>query len=444
MNTPKLIITPRRPAVLADFPATVDVLVRVQAPDMPAGAKPQRSPLHLALVIDRSGSMSGQPLHEACRAAAFVVDGLAAEDRASLVVYDDAVDKLVPLTGVADKATLGRAIAAIHEGGSTNLHGGWIGGAETLAPATSPGVVSRVILLSDGCANAGLTEPEAIYAQCRELAAAGVTTSTYGLGRSFNEDLMIGMSRAGQGNSYYGQTAEDLMDPFREEFALLNALFARRPVLELRTAPGVRAEILNGYAPVGENGWQLPDIAYGAEAWALVRLTVPLTVSGRPASADPSELLSAGVRYVDLGGEPRAVQPAALALPAMAASAYEALLEDELVARRAGELEASRLQQEARAAARRHDWAAVDQLVAQTRTLGARNRWIADVAGEMEALAQLRDEPLFSKESSYSSQRMSSRLAPSIESVDPRAATPSFLRRKRAQGKAEPDSRDSK
>lgn len=440
MNTPKLIITPRRPAILADFPGTVDVLVRVQAPDMPAGAQPQRSPLHLALVIDRSGSMAGQPLAEARRAAALVVDGLAAQDRASLVAYDDDVNTLVPLTGMADKATLKRAIERIDSGGSTNLHGGWIGGAESLAAATAAGVVSRVILLSDGCANKGITQPETIYAQCRELAAAGVTTSTYGLGRHFNEDLMIGMSRAGQGNSYYGQTAEDLMDPFREEFALLNALYGRRLVLEVETAESVRGEVLNGYEPVGDAGWQLPDLAYGAEAWALVRLTV----SGRPATADPVALMSASVRYVDLGGEPRAVQPVPLALPAVSAAAYGSVLEDELVARRAGELEAARLQQEARAAAQRRDWASVDGFVAQTRALGDANPWLGDVAGELGALARSRDELMFIKETAYSSARMSTRLAPSAESLDSRAAGPSYLRRKRSQGKSEPDATDSK
>ena len=440
MNTPKLIVTPRRPAILADFPATVDVLVRVQAPDLPAGIPAARTPLHLALVIDRSGSMAGQPLAEARRAAAFVVDGLAPHDRASLVVYDAAVDTLVPLTGMAGKSTLQRAIAAIESGGNTNLHGGWTGGAQTLAPATSAGIVSRVILLSDGCANHGLTNPESIYAQCRELAAAGVTTSTYGLGRSFNEDLMIGMARAGQGNTYYGQTAEDLMDPFREELALLNALCARRLVLEVHTAEGVGAEILNGYTPVGDAGWQLPDLAYGGEAWALVRLTVPR----RAASADPVTLMSAGVRYFDLSGEPRALQSVTLALPAVAAGAYDALLEDELVARRAGELEAARLQREARAAAQRGDWASVDQLVARTRVLGETNPWLGDVARELEALALRRDDVLFAKEASYSADRMSTRLAPTVESLDRSAPHAAFLRRKSAQGRAEPDATDSK
>jgi Ca-activated chloride channel family protein len=230
------------------------------------------------------------------------------------------------------------------------------------------------------------------------------------------------------------------MDPFREELALLNALCARRLVLEVQTAEGVRAEVLNGYTAVGDDGWQLPDLAYGGEAWALVRLTVPR----RSASADPAMLMSAGVRYVDLSGEPRALQPETLALPAIAAGAYDALLEDELVARRAGEIEAARLQREARAAARQHDWASVDLLVAQTRVLGEANPWLGDVAGELESLALLRDEALFAKEASYSSDRMSNRLAPRMESLDRSAPAPAFLRRKSAQGKADPDATDRK
>jgi len=226
MNTPTLILAPRRPALLAGHDNELEVLVRVQAPDAPAEL-PKRNPLHLSLVIDRSGSMSGQPLDEAKRAAEFVLDGLQTTDRLSVVAYDDRIETVVSSVVMHDKESVRLAIRAIDSRGSTNLHGGWFRGAETLAPHTKADVTSRVILLSDGCANAGLTDPAQIYAQCAEFAQAGVSTSTYGLGRNFNEELMIGMARHGQGNSYYGQTAEDLMDPIREEFDLLGALCAR-------------------------------------------------------------------------------------------------------------------------------------------------------------------------------------------------------------------------
>ena len=99
-SLPTLLATPRRPALLAGHDNTLEVLVRIQAPDAPAEL-PQRSPLHLSLVIDRSGSMSGKPLAEAQRCAEFVLDGLLPTDRLSLVVYDDGVDTLVPAVPVA-------------------------------------------------------------------------------------------------------------------------------------------------------------------------------------------------------------------------------------------------------------------------------------------------------------------------------------------------------
>jgi Ca-activated chloride channel family protein len=96
--------------------------------------------------------------------------------------------------------------------------------------------LKRVILLSDGQANEGLTDAAAIAAQCAEWAARGVTTSTYGLGNSFNEELMVAMARAGGGNHYYGDTAEDLMDPFQQELELLGNLCLR----DLRLSAAVR------------------------------------------------------------------------------------------------------------------------------------------------------------------------------------------------------------
>ena len=332
-SLPTLLATPRRPALLAGHDNTLEVLVRIQAPDAPAEL-PQRSPLHLSLVIDRSGSMSGKPLAEAQRCAEFVLDGLLPTDRLSLVVYDDGVDTLVPAVPVADgREVIRRAIRQIADGGSTNLHGGWHQGVVTLLPYVSPKTVSRVILLSDGCANAGLVDPQAIWAQCVEFAGAGIGTSTYGLGSGFNEDLMIGMARSGHGTSYYGESADDLMDPFREEFDLLNALCARRLRLEIEPAPGVKVTMLNDYGAASDHAWWLPDLAYGGEAWAIVRFKVPKKLVDSSAS-DPVTLGTIALRYTGIDGEPRAIQPEACTLPVLPASAFGAISDDELVLRR--------------------------------------------------------------------------------------------------------------
>ena len=430
---PTLVTTPRRPALLAGHDNTLEVLVRVQAPDAPPEL-PRRGPLNLALVIDRSGSMSGRPLDEARRCAEFVLDGLLPADRLSLVVYDDGVDTLVPAMPVADgREVMRRAIRQIADGGSTNLHGGWRQGVQNLLPHVAAQSVSRVILLSDGCANAGLCDPQAIWAQCEEFAGAGIGTSTYGLGSGFNEDLMIGMARAGHGSSYYGQTAEDLMDPFREELDLLNALCARRLQLEVEPAPGVQVTLLNEYGSAGNAAWWLPDLAYGGEAWAVLRFKVP----GSTATGAVS-LGTIALRYTGHDGEPRAILPQAVSLPVLPASAFNAISEDELVLRRVGEIEAAGIQARARHAAMSGDWDTVKRLLHKAEKLGAENPWIAAVIVELRELAARRDQAMFSKAAAYGSRRMQSRLADRDESLDahdtPKAA---YLRRKSNQGKGE-------
>ena len=440
MTTPTMIITARRPALLAGHDNELDVLVRIQAPDAPAEL-PKRNPLHLSLVIDRSGSMAGQPLAEAKRCAEFVLDGLQPTDRLSVVMYDGVAQTLVPAVPLADKEPIRRAIREICEGGCTNLHGGWLQGAETLAPHTKDDVTSRVILLSDGCANEGLTDHDPIFAQCADLARAGVSTSTYGLGHGFNEELMIGMAKHGHGSSYYGQTADDLMDPFREEFELLNALCARRLRLEIEPAPGVKAKLLNDYVADGKNAWLLPNLAFAGEAWAVVRLRVPSPAAAAEGQGEGLlSLCSFSVRYTTLDGEPRAIQPFALALPALPASAFHAIAEDELVARRAGELEAAYLQTKARAAARVGDWAGVESALRKAERAAANNPWVAESVKELRALAAQKDEVMFSKESAFAARRMGTRLAACREPTDQfdGVAAASYLRRKTNQGKADP------
>ena len=135
----------------------------------------------------------------------------------------------------------------------------------------------------------------------------------------------------------------------------------------------------------------------------------------------------------------RARSSRSLALPALPASAFHAIAEDELVARRAGELEAAYLQTKARAAARNGDWAGVESALRKAERAAANNPWVAESVKELRALAAQKDEVMFSKESAFASRRMSTRLAERNESWSVEApAAASFLRRKTNQGKADP------
>lgn len=433
-----VVLVPRRAGLNAGTDNVVEVLVRIQAPAAPTGHVAERPPQALSLVIDRSGSMAGRPLEEARRCAEYVISKLRPTDSVSLVQFDNRVQRLWPAVPLADGAPLRAALASIHSGGNTHLHGGWREGADTLADVPGQGL-KRVILLSDGQANEGLTEPAAIAAQCAEWAVKGITTSTYGLGNHFNEELMVAMARAGGGNHYYGDTAEDLMEPFQQELELLGNLCLRDLRLQASAPDGVKVEMVNEL-PAVDGGWRLPDLAWGAEAWAALRLSVP--VVALPALGGMLSVVRVTVLGQSLEGEPVQLERSSLALPVIGPSAWEALTDDELVTRRLVELAAAEALTRMRAAAARNDWAAVDRLLEDASRQFAGNEWVAAMLQAMKGIAEGRSRERIMKEAMYSSGKLRSRLVAQDEDVQFCAAAesvslPAYLRRKPSQGKGD-------
>jgi Ca-activated chloride channel family protein len=434
MTNPTVLITPRRAALLSGFDNTVDLLMRLQAPAAPLSAS-ERSPLNLAIVLDRSGSMSGQPLDEAKRCAGMIVDRLGTKDRAAVVVFDHHVAVVVPTTQTTNRIPFHTAIASIHSGGNTNLHGGWLKGAELVAGVAHTNAVTRILLVSDGQANEGVTDLDTIARQCAELAGSGVTTSTYGLGRNFNEELMIRMATAGHGNSYYGETAKDLMDSFVEEFDLLAALFAKQIHLHANLPQSILISVLNKFSRSQDGDFRMPDLAYGGESWAVVRLVVPKTHTGA-GDGGHIDLGTIAIRYLDLDGNPQTLSPVRISLPSLLPVAFGAIVEDPLVAQRTQELEAADIQDRAQIAARKRDRSEVNRLLSEAAKNANGNEWLGKVVEKLEALARQVDQEKFSKEAMYASAKMRRRLAEISESsTEP---SPSYLRRKSEQGKAQP------
>jgi len=430
----KLILTPRRNAMLAGCDNQIEVLVRIQASDAPEVDVKQRPPYGIALVIDHSGSMAGRPLHEAKRCADFVVDRLRADDVVSLVKFDNRVTVLQPVAAKGSGHALRAAIQSIDEGGNTNLHGGWREGADSMAGFDSTSL-RRVILLSDGCANEGITEPSEIAAQCKELADLGVTTSTYGLGDHFNEELMVAMADSGQGNHYYGDTAEDLLEPFQQEFDLLANLAIRGISLRAAVPAGGQVRMLNDYVGSQADGWHLPDLPWGAEAWAILRIRLPKPVV--PPEGQELSFLRVEVSGLNLDGESVNLEPANLTLRSVGSAALSQVAENELVARRLSELEAAGFLRLAREAARNNDWPRVDRILADAERQFTGNDWLASVLEAIRTVAKSRSRERFMKEALYSSSNFSNRLSEKEEDmVLMERSKPSYLRRKAAQGKA--------
>ena len=431
----QLVLTPERPAIAAGTTNRINVLTRLQAIE---NTHAPRTPLSLAVVLDRSGSMSGQPLDEAKRCARMIIDGLGAGDRAAIFAFDHEIESFAPLTGASHKALLAAAIESIASGGTTDLHGGWRAGADALRAGLATDGLHRVILLSDGNANAGVADLETIAREGKEFAQAGVTTSTYGLGDSFNEDLMLALATAGRGNAYYGMTALDLAEPFEAELALLSNLCARGVMLKVTCEEGVSVRLLNGYTPVeGErDAWWLPDVAFASEAWAMLELTVtPERIAAGGDVFTPAVSVSVQAKAWD--ASPVYVIAGIPSLTVVDLAALSAMPRDPLVETRLLEIGAALALEGVRAALEAGDWARARKLLDEALAVYAAHPWAKAILATMQRLVNEGDESVARKELRYSARNLNSRLASSYEvggNLDDPDAVPAFLRRKGSQG----------
>ena len=432
--------TPEKNGILANQENTFDVLLKISSQVEEAPKQRERLPLNLSLVIDRSGSMSGEPLDEAKKCACMLVDRMSEKDKLSIVTYESQATVLFPAQPVSHKRKLKSQISSIVTAGMTALYDGWSLGAEEVAQNANGNAVSRVLLLSDGQANEGLTDENIIASHCQKMAEAGVSTSTYGLSEHFNENLMAGMASAGQGQAHYGQTAEDLMDPFQEEFDLLEALLARRLRLRIMSEKGVSFEILNGYSQDSEGRFIMPDLAFGADIWALLKIKVNVELCTQPVGSS-LKILSAYVDYLDQDGADQRSETSKMRINLCGRTAFAELEADETVQMRAIEVRAATLQENAQVAARAGNWTEVDNIMFDLEALGKENEWVKASVASLRQYSLEREQEAFSKESLYKSRRMKQRRVAMNEvrfSDASEAMQPSYLRRKTEQGKRHP------
>ena len=427
-------ITPQRPALLEGYDNETHALLQITA-DKGLTLPTREKSLNLAIVIDRSGSMDGRPLDEAKKAAIMMVERMSAEDRVAVVTYDSEAQVIVPSTLCVDRQSIIERIRQVTSGGTTALHDGWLLGAEEVARQKTPTSLNRVLLLSDGNANVGLQDVDAIKSQCAQLADNEVTTSTYGLGHQFNEHLMIGMADAGLGQGYYGETADDLADPFNEEFELLLNTLATRIVMKAETPAHVSMELVNDFRE-RDGGWAMPDLAVGGEIWALFKLKIARENVGR----GDGEVLRCNIAFQMRDGETLQEGPVKLSLDPLAPNAFAVVAEDEKVRRRVGELLVAYYQRESADAARVGDWPRVERIVAEAKLASQDNEWMQQSLAELEKYAHRKQREQFAKEARYSARVMSKRMVSADEmdlsySLDLESEKAAYLRRKTERGK---------
>ncbi|HQH74431.1 MAG TPA: VWA domain-containing protein, partial [bacterium] len=195
----------------------------------------------------------------------------------SLTVFDSGVTPLVAPMPVQDGGlAIARTIDSIHAGDTTNLSGGYLQGCEFVRQNNSPERINRVILLSDGLANEGITHPYELARLAQAHRRENITTSTIGVGSDFNEELMGKMAEQGGGSTYFIDHPDEAKGVFLEEMRDLKAVAAMgfhirfTPLL-----PGVQAAQLNNYDQPAPGVYFLGDILEGIAKYLVLEVQLP-------------------------------------------------------------------------------------------------------------------------------------------------------------------------
>jgi Ca-activated chloride channel family protein len=245
-------------------------------------------PVNVAFVLDRSGSMAAENKFDLARQAVEQsLRMLRPEDRFSLVVYDAEVD-VIARSSHATPAAIRDALSALgHIGprGSTDLCSGWMRGCEQVAEFVSGESISRVLLLTDGLANQGITSREALATHSSELRQRGVTTSTFGVGADFDERLLRDMAHEGGGNFYFLENAQQIADLITSELGEALEVVIPRAAIEISLPRGADAEVLNRFRSSRIHDGnalriEVGDIVSAQEVEAVVRINFPRGEAG--------------------------------------------------------------------------------------------------------------------------------------------------------------------
>ena len=251
---------------------------------MPRGATDVRPPLSLAIVIDRSGSMEGEPLANAKLAAAQLVGQLSSRDAFSVVTYSSVVETVVPLTRATDtaKRVAQSEIAKIWDDGNTCISCGIEQGAGELARTPIEGGVRRMVLISDGQANMGVYDRNELAQLAVETAARGVSISTVGVGLDFDEVTMTRLADVGHGHYYFVEDTAKLGEMFAEELGGLTETVGADARLVI-SQQGAHVEEAYGY-PIMRQGDQdvvpIADLRAGETRKVVLRSTIGTSATG--------------------------------------------------------------------------------------------------------------------------------------------------------------------
>jgi len=209
--------------------------------------------LNLALVIDRSGSMAGEKMEKVKESLVELLEKLRKGDILSVIVFSSEAEILVEAQKIDSKLIINQRILNILPYGSTNIHDGLMMGYNEVMKNFNENYNNRVILLTDGRTNEGVTDHELIITRSSEYNRNNISLSVIGLGNDLDFILLRQLAKAGKGLIHFIDNNNDIKTVFDKEIQSLFQPIAKNVMLEIECDSKLSVEQIFGYQPYINN-----------------------------------------------------------------------------------------------------------------------------------------------------------------------------------------------
>jgi Ca-activated chloride channel family protein len=244
--------------ILQGSDGRVNLALSLQASDGFVSTAAEPHNVDMVIVLDRSGSMQGRKINDARQAVLNLLSSLSAKDRFALITYSDNVQYASALDTVTvdRREKIGSLIQRLTASGGTNLGAGLQAGLNLLVSAPENGNSGKLILISDGLANKGITDSARLGTMAAVAVEKEFAVSTVGVGDNFNEQLMTAIADRGAGNYYYLENPMAFAEVFQKELFFskttvatnVSISFPLNNAISLVDASGYAIEIQNDHA----------------------------------------------------------------------------------------------------------------------------------------------------------------------------------------------------
>lgn len=203
-------------------------------------------PLNIALVVDRSGSMAGEPIEYLRNALVELLGRLSGDDWVSLTVFGSTAQTLIDSQKVASLVSPALLIQQIEAEGGAAPHEALNLAASQLRRNLAAATLNRIVFLSDGRATNGPRETDDFVRLTESLAREGISVTTIGVGEEFDEDLLKQMAELSGGEFYFTETGSELTEIFSDQIQRWGNIVAEDVELKIRFRNSVRPEEILG------------------------------------------------------------------------------------------------------------------------------------------------------------------------------------------------------